>query len=156
MLTEKTVYVTEQGFADLRAELDELQAIKRPEIVRRLQEAKHDGDFMDTSETQPIEQELAFVDARIQELEDMLDHAELIQQGPEDNQVDIGETVVIQTEDGALEEYTIVGMAEADPGRGLISNESPLGQALLGHKVGEQVVVHAPVGDIRYRIVSVA
>ena len=155
MLLEKTIYVTKKGLADLQAELDELQLVKQPEIVARLQEAKHNSDFMDTSETMLVEEELAFVEGRIQELEHMLDHAELIEQVPENNKVDIGETVVIQNGEGTLEQYTIVGIAEADPGRGLISNESPLGRALLGHKVGEEVVVQAPAGELRYRIVTV-
>lgn len=155
MLLDKPIYVTEKGLADLQAELNELRLVKRPEIVERLQEAKHNSDFMDTSETLLVQQELAFVEARIQELEFMLDHAEMIETGPVDNQVNIGETVVIQSGDGEIERYTIVGVAEADPGRGLISNESPLGKALLGHKVGDEVIVRAPAGLLSYRIMAV-
>lgn len=155
MLLEKPIYVTEKGLADLQAELDNLRLVEWPAAVERLQESKYNTDFMDTSDTQLVQQELAFIEARIQELEFMLDHAELIETGPADNMVNIGETVVIQNAEGEIERYTIVGIAEADPGRGLISNESPLGKALLGHKVGEEVLVRAPAGLLRYRIMSV-
>ena len=85
----------------------------------------------------------------------MIDHAQLIEPGNEDNVVNIGETVTLQTSDGETESYTIVGRAEADPGQGFISNESPLGEALLGHQIGDEVIVHAPAGEIRYQIVAV-
>lgn len=152
---EKPVYLTTQGQVELEEELVYLQTVRRPEIIDRLQNARGGGDWMDNTEHLLIEEELAFVNGRIQELIYMLDHAQLIEAGNQDNVVDVGETVVIRTEDGDLEEYTIVGVAEADPGRGYISNESPLGRALLAHKVGDEVVVKAPVGDIRYRIVAV-
>jgi transcription elongation factor GreA len=153
---DKPIYLTEKGKADLETELTYLQNEKRIETIARLQEARGGGDWMDSTEHMLIEEELAFVDARIQEISYMLDHAQLIEPGNEDNRVDVGETVIIQTEDGEMEEYTIVGVAEADPGRGFISNESPLGHALLHHKVGDEVVVNAPMGELHYRIVALA
>ena len=152
---DKPVYVTNKGLTELEEELTHLQTVKRPQIIEEMQEAKGNGDWMDQTEYMLVEEELSFVDGRIQELQHMIDHAQLIEPGNEDNIVNIGETVTIQTDDGEMEKYTIVGMAEADPTKGLISNESPLGQALLDHKIGDEVVVHAPVGDIHYKITAV-
>lgn len=152
---DKPVYVTDQGIVDLEKELEYLLTIKRPDTVERMQEAKGGGDWMDQTEYMLIEEELAHVDGRIQEVQYMLNHAQLIQPGNDDNIVNIGETVIIQPDDGEPESYTIVGIAEADPAAGFISNESPLGRALLDHKVGDEVVVHAPAGDMHYRIVQV-
>ena len=156
MVVDKPVYVTRKGLAELEEELRHLQSVKRPQTVEEMQEAKGDGDWMDQTEYMLVEEELAFLDGRIQELQHMIDHAQIIEPGNEDNIVNIGETVTIQASDGETEQYTIVGKAEADPSRGLISNESPLGKALLDHQIGDEVIVHAPAGDIRYQIVAVA
>jgi transcription elongation factor GreA len=155
LLLDKPIYVTNKGIAELEKELTYLRTVKRPETVEQMQDAKGSGDWIDQTEYMLIEQELAFIDGRIQELQFMLNHAELIEPGNEDNIVNIGETVVIQTGEDEIERYTIVGVAETDPGKGFISNESPLGSALLGHKVGDEVIVHAPAGEILYRIMAV-
>ncbi len=155
MVDEKPIYVTNKGLAELQEELTHLQTVKRPRTVEEMQEAKGDGDWMDQTEYMLVEEELAFIDGRIQELQHMIDNAQLIEPGNEDNIVNIGETVTVQTSDGETEQYTIVGKAEADPSQGFISNESPLGKALLDHQVGDKVVVHAPAGDIEYEIVAV-
>ena len=153
---EKPIYVTEQGLQELEEELVYLSTVKRPQTIEQLQGAKGNGDWADQTEYLLIEEELAFVDGRIQDLQHMLKHAQLIEPGKADNVVDMGETVTIQNEAGELEHYTIVGVAEAEPEAGFISNESPLGAALLDHKVGDQVIVHAPMGEIPYRIVKVS
>ncbi len=155
MLGEKPIYVTSKGVSGLKEELDYLRTVKRPETIERMQDAKGNGDWIDNTEYMLVEEELAFIDGRIQQLEHMLKHAQIIEQGNADNIVDIGETVVVQTNDDEMEQYTIVGVAETDPGKGLISNESPLGAALIGHKVGDEVAVKAPGGQYRYRIVAV-
>ncbi|MBK8901530.1 MAG: transcription elongation factor GreA [Anaerolineaceae bacterium] len=155
MDSEKPVYVTKEGLVELEKELVHLRTVKRPDMVEQMQEAKGNGDWMDQTEYMLIEAELAFIDGRITELQHMIDHAQLIKPGNEDNIVNLGETAVIQTSDGEVEQYTIVGVAEANPTLGFISNESPLGRALLGHKVGDEVDVHAPIGDLHYRIISV-
>lgn len=156
MISERPIFVTKEGLVELEAELEHLRTDKRPKMVEQMQEAKGDGDWMDQTEYMLIEEELAFIDGRITELQFMIDHAEIIAPGNEDNIVNIGETAVIQTSDGEVEQYTIVGVAEANPTLGLISNESPLGKALLGRKVGDVVAVHAPMGEIRYQILSVS
>ena len=152
---DKPVYVTAAGLAQLKADLEHLRDVERSEIIERLQEAQADSSWMDDTEMMLIRDELSFVEARIDELERMLDNVQLIEPGEADNVIDIGDTAVIQANDDGLETYTIVGVAEADPTRGLISNESPLGHALLSHKVGDEVVVKVPDGVLRFRVVAV-
>ena len=155
MMMDKPVYVTRKGLARLEKELAHLRTVKRPLTVEQMQEAKGNGDWMDQTEYMLIEAELGFIDGRIQKLQHMIDHAQLIEPGNQDNIVNIGETVTIETSDGEVEQYTIVGAAEANPSTGFISNESPLGRALLDRKVGDEVVFHAPAGEIRCRILAV-
>lgn len=154
LLLERPVYMTSKGLLDLEDELAYLQDVRRLEVIERLQETKVGSDWMDNTENMLVEEDLAFIEGRIQELTYMLDHAQLIEPGKEDDKVEMGETVVIQLSDGVIEMYTIVGVAEADPGAGFISNESPLGRALLNHKVGDEVVVQAPMGKLQYQIVA--
>ena len=154
-MLDKPVYVTPKGKADLEQELEHLQNVERPKIIERLQEVKSGGDWMENTEQMMFENELAFVDRRIQELEDMLADAEIIKPDQDNSIVNIGDTVVIQDEYGEIETYTIVGVAEADPAEGLISNESPMGRALLKQPVGRDVVVEAPAGEMKFRIIAV-
>jgi len=154
-MLNKPVYVTEKGKADLEKELERLRTVERQRIIDSLTEVKSGGDWMENTEQMMFEDELAFVDHRIQELSDMIADAQLIEADPDLSVVNIGDTVVIQDCDGELETYRIVGAAEANPSAGLISNESPLGEALLTHKVGDEVVVVAPVGELCFTIVAV-
>ena len=154
-MVNKPVYVTEKGLADLETELEQLKNDKRPLIIERLHEVKSGADWMENTEQMLFEDELAFVDRRIQDLQDMLNNAQLIEPDNDDTVVNIGDTVVIQDEEGELETYTIVGIAESDPSKGLISNESPTGRALLTRRVGEVVAVEAPAGKLKFRIVAV-
>ena len=154
-MQERPVYITPKGKADLEAQLEQLRTVDRPNLIERLGDVKSGGDWMENTEQILFEDELAFLDRRIQDLEDMLADAELIKPDLDYNTVNIGDTVVIQDADGELETYTIVGVAEADPTAGLISNESPMGHALLKHKVGEEVSVEAPAGESRFRIIAV-
>lgn len=156
MMAEKVVYLTEQGVTKLQAELKHLRLVKRPELVEQLQEMLGGGDWMDNTEDMIIQEELAFVDGRIRELEYILQTGQLIEEdGHESGQIRVGSTVLIQQNDGPVEKYTIVGVAEAEPGAGFISNESPLGKALLHHKVGDEITVSAPVGELHFQIVAV-
>jgi transcription elongation factor GreA len=152
---DRPVYLTEKGKAELAEELEYLQNVKRLETIECLQEATRGGEWTDNTEHMLIEEELAFIDGRIKEIKHMLDQAQIIGPGQEDNLVELGETVIIQNSEGELEEYTIVGAAEADPGRGFISNEAPLGRALLNHKIGDDVEVKAPIGILNYRIIDI-
>ncbi len=154
-MLDKPVYVTNKGKRELEAQLEHLQNDERQRLIDHLHEVKSGSDWMENTEVMLFEDELAFVDLRIQELEDMLANAKLIEQDQDLNTVNIGDTVVIQDEEGNLETYRIVGVAESNPSDGLISNESPLGVALLEHQVGETVVVSAPDGELKFKIVAV-
>ncbi len=153
-MIRRPVFVTPKGLVAMQQELQQLKAGRRAELVERLHEAKEGSDWMDNSEYRLIEDELGFVEGRIQELEHMLVLAQLITPIDDNTTVNLGDTVVIEAE-GELEEYTIVGIAEAAPVDGYISNESPLGAALLERRVGEKVVVEAPGGPFSVRIVAV-
>ena len=154
-MLDRPVYVTEKGKDELIKELEHLRTVERPRVIESLHEVKSGADWMENTEQMMFEDELAFVDRRIQEMEDMLANAKIIEPDQDRTVVNIGDTVIVQDEDGIRETYTIVGVAEANPSQGLISNESPMGQALLTHKVGERVTVEAPVGQIVFQIIAV-
>jgi len=149
------VYVTPEGLKKLEEELEHLRTVKRQEVAQRLHEAMEDGELIENAEYEAAKNEQAFVEGRILELEHMLAQAQVIEPGKSTGVVGIGSTVVIQENGKSAETYTIVGAAEANPREGLISNESPLGQALLDHKVGDDVDVRAPAGTLRFRIVKI-
>jgi transcription elongation factor GreA len=153
---DKPVYVTEEGKAGIEQELTRLREVVRPRVIDRLHEVKSGADWMENTEQMMFEDELAFVDRRIQELDDMLANSQIIQPDSDSSVVNIGDTVEIKGEDGEIETYTIVGVAEASPADGLISNESPMGHALLTRKVGDKVTVVAPVGELEFTIVGVS
>ena len=154
-MQDRPVYVTTKGKEELEEELEQLRTVERQRIIDQLHEVKSGGDWMENTEQMLYEDQLAFVDSRISELEDMLADAELIQHDNDNTTVRIGDTVVIEDEDGERDTYRIVGYAETNPSEGLISNESPTGRALLQRHVGEEVIVKAPAGEIKYRIVAV-
>ena len=154
-MQERPVYVTTKGKVELEQELEQLTTVERQRIIDQLHEVKSGGDWMENTEVMLFEDQLAFVDGRISELEDMLADAELIERDNDNTIVNIGDTVVIEDEDGERETYRIVGYAETNPSEGLISNESPTGRALLKRHVGEEVIVEAPAGDIKFRIIAV-
>lgn len=156
MISQKPVYVTKKGKVELEAELERLRTVERLQVIDRLQEVKSGGDWMEDTEQMMFEEELAFVDRRIQDLEDMLADAQIIEPDQDLSRVNIGDTVVIQFGDDEPETYTIVGVAETDPTKGYISNESPMGQALLNRKVGDEVTFDAPAGKIKVRIIGVS
>jgi len=154
-MLEKPVYVTPNGKVELEEELEYLSNVERPRIIENLHEVKSGADWMENTEQMMFEDELAFVNRRIQDIEDMLADSQIIEPDQDNTTVNIGDTVVVRDEDGELETYTIVGVAEADPGKGLISNESPMGRALLTQRVGKEVIVAAPAGDMKFRIIDV-
>lgn len=159
MMTQQ-IYITPDGIEKLTQELQYLRDVKRPEIEREIRESQGGADWMDNAEFIHLREELAFVAARMYEMEDILATAVLIEPDNQDDVVDLGDTVVLgdidlsQTSDHT-ETYTIVGTTEADPSRGFISNESPLGRALLNRRVGDEIAVQAPAGLLHFRIVAV-
>ena len=152
-----TTFLTREGYRKLQDELDNLRTYKRQEIADRLHDAMDGGELIENAEYEAAKNEQAFVEGRIKELEILLATARVIDEKPASvESAQVGSTVTIQEEDSEAEVYTIVGAAEANPSAGRVSNESPLGKALLGHKVGDRVQVDAPAGPFSVSILKVA
>lgn len=150
-------YLTKEGFQKLQDELEYLRTVKRQEVAERLHEAMEGGELIENAEYEAAKNEQAFVEGRIQELEIILAAAHIIDETGANNDptlVQVGDTVVIQEDGGKAEEYVIVGAAEADPRSGKISNESPLGKALLNHRPGDVVTVDAPGGAFKVKVLK--
>ena len=152
-----TSFLTREGYTKLQEELEYLRTKKREEIANRLHEAMEGGELIENAEYEAAKNEQAFVEGRIKELEILLATARVIDEGAHQSSgsVQVGSTVTIQEESLEPEVYTIVGAAEANPVHGKISNESPLGKALLNRKAGERVQVDAPQGSFAVTIVKV-
>ena len=155
--TMSTTFLTKEGHKKLQEELDFLIEEKREEVAMRLHEAMEGGDLIDNAELEAAKREQAFTEGRIKELQYLLATARVIEDGVKarDN-IDIGSKITIR-EVGFTEKemYRIVGPAEANPGQGYISNESPIGKAVLGHKVGDKVKVNAPEGVYEVEVLKV-
>ncbi len=149
------VYLTSKGLKKLKEELEFLRTVKRQEVARRLHEAMEDGELIENAEYEAAKNEQAFVEGRILELDRLIAQAKVIEHGKSKDRVQIGSTVTVKEERKKPEVFTIVGAAEANPKEGLISNESPLGRALLDHKVGDEVEVQAPAGTLQFHIVKI-
>ncbi len=153
----KKIYVTKEGLADLQKEYDDLTKKKRPELLEALSSARAEGDLSENAEYQAAKQDLAFIDGRIDELEEMLKQAEIIVEDKKSGNkvVELGSEVTVKI--GAKEHvYKLVGEWEAAPAEKKISHESPLGKALLGKVVGDTIEVDAPAGKVAYTIVAIA
>ena len=144
-------YLTENRLKELREELAELKTKKRGEIAERLKNAKDYGDLSENSEYTEAREEQARVEARIFELEDMLKRAAIIEKTKDANEVKVGCFVTV-SKDKQSYSYSIVGPSETEPEKGKISNESPLGRPLMGHKVGDKVNFKTPGGEVTYEI----
>ncbi|MBO5797092.1 MAG: transcription elongation factor GreA [Clostridia bacterium] len=154
----KEILVTKEGLINLERELEELKSVKRAEIAARLKEARSFGDLSENSEYDEAKNEQAINESRIAELEQQLKHARVLDESMLTGEtVHVGLEVEIQdTADNEVEVYRIVGLTEADPLAGKISDESPVGKALLGHAVGDVVEVLLPTGKtVNYRLLSI-
>jgi len=149
---KKTYQITEEGRKELEAELDELKG-RRGEIASKIAEARDYGDLSENAEYDSAREEQGLVETRIAEIEDILVNAEIIKV-KKSSKVNVGSTVEIKTGTKTVT-YTIVGPVEADPMNGKISNESPLGTALMDKEVGDKVMLTTPKGDTTYTVVSV-
>ena len=155
-MSKNEVYITAEGLTKLEEELQHLRVVRRQEVALRLREAIQGGDeLIDNAEYEAAKNEQAFVEGRIIELERMLAKAQIIEHNKKSDIVEIGATVTIKEGKKKTETFTIVGAAEANPKDGLISNESPLGSALLSKQVGDAVEVEAPDGVIRFKVVKI-
>jgi transcription elongation factor GreA len=153
-MNNKPAYLSKDGLEQVRQELEGLVNVRRAEIAARIHEAKEHGDITENAEYEDAKNEQAFVEGRIQALSALVKNAVVIEENHSSTHVQIGSTVTIQSKDGK-ESFMIVGSAEASPAEGRISNESPVGRALLGRKKGDEVTVTVPAGDSKYKILSI-
>ncbi len=149
-------YLTSEGAAKLKAELEELKGPRRDEMAKRLRSAIQMGDLSENADYHKAKEDQAFMEGRIQELEYLLKHATIIDASevPTDT-VQVGARVTVQEGDYPAETYYLVGAKEADPRNGKISNESPIGSALLGGRVGDEVTAITPGGEIKLKILKI-
>ena len=153
-MERKPIILTETGRKRLLDELELLRTVRRPEIAERIQQSKELESTANNAEWDEAKNQQAFVEGRIIELEALIQAASVIQPEHKDT-VGIGSTVTLQTSDGNRETYTIVGSVEANAIEGKISNESPVGQALLGKRMGQEIEVEVPAGKQRLKVVKV-
>jgi transcription elongation factor GreA len=155
-MQDKVVYLTPEGKQRFAAELHELQTVRRHQVEEQIRRAKEFADTVDNAEYDEAKQEQAFVEGRIQELERLLSAAKLIEEPTTTaDYVRMGAHIKVVDTDGEQETYYLVGSHEADPRRGLISNESPIGRALIGKRVGDEVTVVAPAGSFTLKILEI-
>jgi transcription elongation factor GreA len=147
------MYLTKEGLDNLKKELKALDEVKRPEIAKRIKEARENGDISENSEYDAARQEQAFIEGRIEELEEIIKNAK-VSEGQKKDQVAVGCKVTVHV-DGGEQNFHIVGAYEANPMERKISHESPLGSALLGKKIGDKIEVQAPVGKLTYTILKI-
>jgi transcription elongation factor GreA len=155
-MTEQPTFLTREGLKKLEEELQYLQTVRRQEVADRLHAAMEEGDIDENAEYDDAKNEQAFVEGRILTLEGMLKNAVLIDDKAGSNdEVTLGAKVTIIEGTNPPEVYHLVGAAEADPTQGKISNESPLGKALMGRRVGDTVQVNAPAGLLTFRVAAI-
>lgn len=150
----KKTQLTQEGFDTLKKEYEELTKVKKPYAVERLHKARSMGDLSENSEYTAAKEELAFVDGRILEIEEILKNVEIVENHLSSNKIELGTSVTVEV-NGKKELFQIVGEFEADPMSKKLSHTSPIGQALLGKKRGEWIEVEVPAGKIKYKIVEI-
>lgn len=156
-MVEKQTILTVEGLKKIEQKLEHLKSVRRHEVAERIKQAIEFGDISENSEYDDAKNEQAFIEGEILTLEKMLRNAKLIDEGDiGTDTVTLGSTILLEDmEFGDKLEYTLVGSAEADPTDNKISNESPVGQAILGKKVGSIVEVNVPAGILRYEILGI-
>lgn len=155
---ERRVLLTQDGIKRLEAELNELRTVKRAEIAQQIRDAQELGMTETDGQYEEAKNQQAFLEGRIQEIEKMLEMAEVIDESAAhaSKEVRIGSTVSLRTKDNKRRKYQLVGAAETNPAEGRISDESPLGRALLGKKRGDSVKIQAPGGTVEMTITSIS
>jgi len=155
-MAQKKIYLTKPGLVKLEEELKQLIMIQRPEVADNIKRAREVGGTENNAEYDDAKNEQAFIEGRILTLENTIRNAEIIEAPSVPGIIERGDTVLIQNQDGKIEQYTIVGSAEASPTDGKISDESPVGRALLGKKAGDKVEVKIPAGLLKLLIMEVS
>ncbi len=153
-MIDKVQYISIDSFNKLKKELEDLKNIRIPEIANRIDEAKQQGDLSENAEYHQAKEDMAWAQGRSIELDQLLNNAEIIAEPTNTGVVTVGQTIIIES-NGKSKEFTIVGPQEANPLEGRISNESPLGEAFLGHKANDEIEVKTPAGTQRYKIISI-
>jgi len=152
---QKKILITQEGLAKLQSELEHLLSIRRQEVASKIKRAREMGGTENNAEYEDAKNEQAFVEGRILTLENIVNKATVIESPALPGVVEVGDKILIQNQDGKIEQFAIVGSAEASPVEGKISNESPVGKALLGRKIGDEIEVATPAGIIRLLIMDV-
>ena len=149
-------FLTEEGAGELRRELEELKSVKRPQLAAKLKEAISQGDLSENADYHDAKEQQAFLEGRIQYLDALLHSATIVaDNGKRATTIGVGSEVIVEENGEPPETFLIVGAAEANPREGKISHESPLGRALMGHKVGDKVKVEAPAGQLVFKIKAI-
>ena len=154
-MSQKKILITQEGLAKLQSELEHLLSVRRQDVAGKIKRAREKGGTENNAEYEDAKNDQAFVEGRILMLENIVKNATVIEAPALLGVVEVGDKVLIQNQDGKIEQFTIVGSAEASPVEGKISNESPVGKALLGKKIGDEVEVATPAGIIRLLIMDV-
>lgn len=153
-MTQET-FLTRDGYTKLKEELEFLKTVRRVEVAQAIHDAKIDGDVMENAGYEEAKRQQAFLEGRIMTVEALLKNAVLIESNGCSDTVGLGSRVTVVESGFEPETYSIVGSAEANPGAGRISNESPLGKALIGHRAGDKVTFEAPSGLVEIKVVSI-
>ncbi|MFA6080864.1 MAG: transcription elongation factor GreA [Patescibacteria group bacterium] len=148
------IQLTQKGYDDLKIEHEDLLKNKKPKAIERLSKARSMGDLSENSEYTAAKEELAFVEGRVQEIEEILDNANIVENNQAGDQVQVGSSVMVEV-GGNTESFQIVGEFEADPMNKKLSQNSPIGMALINKKIGDLVEVNIPAGKIQYKIVEI-
>jgi transcription elongation factor GreA len=155
-MAQKEVFLTPEGLEKLKAELEYLHSVRRQQVADQIHRAKELGGTVDNAEYDDAKNEQAFVEGRILTLEKMIKNATIFyEEKGSSSSVKLGSKVTVRSKDGGKEYYAIVGSAEANPAEGKISNESPVGKALMGKKIGDEVEVQTPAGSVKFKIVAI-
>jgi transcription elongation factor GreA len=156
MANEAKFKMSRQRFDEIREELHYLETVREKEVSELIKEARSFGDLSENSEYDEAKTEQGKLYSKIAELKNVIENAEIIENIESTNNISLGSKVTVEClEDGEKEEYQIVGSQEANPLRGRISDDSPIGRGLLGHTAGDTVTIEAPAGEISYRIISI-
>ena len=156
MTQHKEIRITNDGKAKLEAELEQLNTVRRPEVAEKIRRAREMGGTENNAEYDEAKNDQAFVEGRILMLENILWHATVIDSSKLKGVINLGSKVLMQNQDGKIDQYSIVGSTEANPVEGKISDESPVGHALLGKKAGDKIEVKTPSGVLKLSIIEVS
>lgn len=156
-MTKKECLMTAEGFLKIEEELNELKTVKRPQVIEAIKDARAQGDLSENADYDAAKNDQAVLEARIKELEYLVDHAKIIEETASDGVVGIGSTITIKyIEDDEEEQYQIVGSLEANPSENRISNESPIGKAVLNKKAGDVITIESPGGSFDVEILAIS